>query len=283
MECVLVLQIVRAVVCRRLRSTPVTSDSIDNHDLAIHAESIDDEVKRRLNEQQSSLIEENGKLIEENDKLVEENSKLIEERSRLTEANSSLAEENSKLIQSLSGLALGEHEDERVDVGGSALCVTVTLSDKLTSEFFLQSCHLPTKDVFNDAKLDWDDLDDLTQKEIQVVLLRQRIGFLRTNLDRLTRVHVQLVHVNGEKCELPKLETCLRAMMERVKTLETALKEDKESAVNDHKRYQLEVNRMKQSVAKEVDKKHNHTANIVKPVRAGQQPAATKGKPKKRV
>lgn len=140
------------------------------------------------------------------------------------------------------------------------------------------------KDAFNDAKLEWEDLDDLTQTEIQLVLLRQRIVFLRSNLDRVIRVHDQLVHSNGEKCDLPKLKECLRAMMERVQMLEIKLEEGRESA--DHKRCQFEMdgrieNRAKEPVKRSLPK-HNHAAIIVKPVRAGQQPASI-AKPMKRV
>ncbi|KAK2917397.1 hypothetical protein Q8A73_004143 [Channa argus] len=212
-----------------------------------------EDIKKTLEEQLESHREAHQKQlsrlrdeIEDKQRMLDEltdlNQGLLLEQERLISDNEKLkAEEQEKDVKLQKLMMLNEQREQaREDLKG--------LEETVAKE--LQTLH-------NLRKLFVQDLTTRVKKSAELdceeglghVAQKQKISFLENNLEQLTKVHKQLVRDNADlRCELPKLEKRLRATAERVKALENALKEAKENAMRDRKRYQQEVDRIKEAV-----------------------------------
>lgn len=199
--------------------------------------------------------------------LKDENQRLAVTADQVRSDHDRLKAEVSDKSEKLSELVCVQHRQEqaRQDLKG--------LEETVAKE--LQTLHNLRKLFVQDlqARVKKSGTGEETDEAGGSLAQKQKIQFLENNLDQLTKVHKQLVRDNADlRCELPKLEKRLRATMERVKALETALKEAKEGAMKDRKRYQQEVDRIKEAVRQKNLARRTVAAQIAKPIRAGQAP-----------
>uniref|UniRef100_G1NUV6 Kinesin-like protein n=1 Tax=Myotis lucifugus TaxID=59463 RepID=G1NUV6_MYOLU len=211
-------------------------------------------------------VEAKEKLITD---LQDQNQKMMLEQERLRVEHEKLKATDQEKSRKLHELTIMQdrREQARQDLKGLEETVAKELQTLHNlRKLFVQD--LATR-VKKSAEIDSDDTGGSAAQ-------KQKISFLENNLEQLTKVHKQLVRDNADlRCELPKLEKRLRATAERVKALESALKEAKENASRDRKRYQQEVDRIKEAVRSKNMARRGHSAQIAKPIRPGQHPAAS--------
>ncbi|XP_038579752.1 kinesin-1 heavy chain-like [Micropterus salmoides] len=210
-------------------------------------------------------LDNKEKLITElqdlNQKIMLEQERLRVEHEKLKAAD----QEKSRQLQELTVLQ-DKREQARQDLKGLEETVARELQTLHNlRRLFVQD--LATR-VKKNAQMDSDDTEGSAAQ-------KQKICFLENNLEQLTKVHKQLLRDNADlRGEIPKLEKRLRATAERVKPLEAALKEAKENAARERKRYEQEVERIKDTI-KPKNMGRRPSAQIAKPIRPGQLPGAS--------
>uniref|UniRef100_A0A8P4G481 Kinesin-like protein n=1 Tax=Dicentrarchus labrax TaxID=13489 RepID=A0A8P4G481_DICLA len=221
----------------------------------------DDDIKKTLEEQLESHREAHQKQLS---RLRDE----IEDKQRmLDDLNQGLLLEQERLMTDYDKLKAEEQEkDWKYYCNMQRYNAKELQTLHNLRKLFVQDL---TTRVKKSAELDCEEgLGNVAQK--------QKISFLENNLEQLTKVHKQLVRDNADlRCELPKLEKRLRATAERVKALENALKEAKENAMRDRKRYQQEVDRIKEAVRAKNMARRGYSAQIAKPIRPGHHPLSS--------
>uniref|UniRef100_A0A8D2LTZ6 Kinesin-like protein n=1 Tax=Varanus komodoensis TaxID=61221 RepID=A0A8D2LTZ6_VARKO len=223
------------------------------------------EVKQAVEQQIQSHRETHQKQIsslrdevEAKEKLITDlqNQKMMLEQERLRIEHDKLKATDQEKSRKLHELTVMQdrREQARQDLKGLEETVAKELQTLHNlRKLFVQD--LATR-VKKSAEIDSDDTGGSAAQ-------KQKISFLENNLEQLTKVHKQLVRDNADlRCELPKLEKRLRATAERVKALESALKEAKENASRDRRRYQQEVDRIKEAVRSKNMIRKAHSAQI---------------------
>lgn len=231
-----------------------------------------DELREAHTRQVSELRDEIAAKQHEMDEMKDIHQKLLLAHQQMTVDYEKLRQEEAVKSNELQNIILTNErrEQARKDLKG--------LEDTVAKE--LQTLHNLRKIFVQDlqARIRKNVVNEETEEDGGSLAQKQKISFLENNLDQLTKVHKQLVRDNADlRCELPKLEKRLRTTMERVKALETALKEAKEGAMRDRKRYQYEVDRIKEAVRQKHLGRRGPQAQIAKPIRAGQGAIAIRG------
>ncbi|XP_069791079.1 kinesin heavy chain isoform X2 [Narcine bancroftii] len=238
------------------------------------------EMKKTLEEQMENHREAHQKQLARLRDEIDEKQKIIDE---LRDLNQKLMLKQEKLNSDFEKLRMEEQEksvelqklvhlnDKREQAKQDLKGLEETVAKELQTLHNLRKLFVQdlTTRVKKSTELDSDDGGGSAAQ-------KQKISFLENNLEQLTKVHKQLVRDNADlRCELPKLEKRLRATAERVKALESALKEAKESAMRERKRYHQDVDRIKEAVRAKNMARRAHSAQIAKPIRPGHYPASS--------
>uniref|UniRef100_A0A3P9CM41 Kinesin-like protein n=1 Tax=Maylandia zebra TaxID=106582 RepID=A0A3P9CM41_9CICH len=237
--------------------TPKKRKVQNNKDKDVSNKTLEEQLEnhREAHQKQLSRLRDE---IEDKQRMLDEfrdlNQGLLLEQERLMSDYYKLQAEEQEKNAKLERLLNEQREQAREDLKGLEETVAKELQTLHNlRKLFVQDL---TARVKKSAELDCEEgLSNIAQK--------QKISFLENNLEQLTKVHKQLVRDNADlRCELPKLEKRLRATAERVKALENALKEAKENAMRDRKRYQQEVDRIKEAVRAKNMARRGYSAQI---------------------